>query len=211
MTKTADRILDVQPYYFVKKLEQIRELKAQGHHVINFGIGSPDLPPHQSVIDQLSDTANQSSSHGYQPYAGTVELKEAISDWYENTYDVSIDSTEALPLMGSKEGILHTTLAYVNPNDNVLIPNPGYPTYNSLSKLLGADIKSYNLLPENEWQPNISEITSLINERTKLVWINYPHMPTGTPPNKKMTHFRFLVRLRNKTRKVETYFYDLKC
>lgn len=186
MIEVAERIKTVQAYYFVKKLEQIRDLKAQGHHVINFGIGSPDLPPSQDVIDSLSETANQSNSHGYQPYAGTLELKESIALWYKDTYNCSFELGEVLPLMGSKEGILHTTLAFVNPGDNVLIPNPGYPTYKSLSTLLGAEVRNYNLEEKENWQPNIKEIESLIDNKTKLVWINYPHMPTGTPPNKEI-------------------------
>ena len=193
MMKVAERIKSVQPYYFVEKLEQIRKLKAQGHHVINFGIGSPDQPPTQRAIQQLSETALKPSTHGYQPYAGTIELKEAIVDWYRSTYKANFDIKEVLPLMGSKEGILHTTLAYVNPGDNVLIPNPGYPTYKSLSTLLGAEVRNYNLTAATNWQPNIKEVESLIDDKTKLIWVNYPHMPTGTPPERE--NLKNLIKL----------------
>ncbi len=193
MMKVAERIKSVQPYYFVEKLEQIRELKAQGHHVINFGIGSPDLPPAQQAVNQLAETASKPHTHGYQPYAGTIELKEAIVDWYKSTYGVNFNPKEVLPLLGSKEGVLHTTLAYVNPGDNVLIPNPGYPTYNSLSTLLGAEVRDYNLTEATAWQPNIKEIESLIDNKTKLIWVNYPHMPTGTPPERE--NLKRLIKL----------------
>lgn len=180
MIEVADRIKGVKAYYFVKKLEQIRELRAQGHKVINFGIGSPDLAPDSKVIEKLSESSANPNNHGYQPYGGTPELKEAICKWYEETYKVTFSTSEVLPLMGSKEGILHTTLAFVNPGDEVLIPNPGYPTYRSLSSLLGAKTVDYNLTEKNNWQIDFEELETFVTEKTKLIWVNYPHMPTGT-------------------------------
>jgi LL-diaminopimelate aminotransferase len=185
MIEVADRIKDVKPYYFVKKLEEIRKLKAEGHHVINFGIGSPDLAPDNSVIEALSQSAKQPENHGYQPYGGLPELRSAICNWYKNTYGITINSEEVLPLAGSKEGILHVTLAFVNPGDEVLIPNPGYPTYRSLSTLLGAKVVDYNITEENNWQLDFNELEQLVSPKTKLIWVNYPHMPTGTPSDKE--------------------------
>ncbi len=184
MIEVADRIKDVKPYYFVKKLEQVRKLKDEGFDVINFGIGSPDLAPATSVVEALTQSAEQEDSHGYQPYGGLPELKEAMSSWYKNTYDLQFSADEILPLMGSKEGILHTTLAFVNPGDEVLIPNPGYPTYRSLSTLLGAKVVDYNLTENNNWQLDFDELEQLVSPKTKLIWVNYPHMPTGTPSDR---------------------------
>lgn len=183
MIEVADRIKEVKPYYFVKKLEQVRELKAAGHQVINFGIGSPDLAPDDSVIDTLHQSAQNPNNHGYQPYGGLLELREAICSWYQTTYKVNLTNEEVLPLAGSKEGILHTTLAFVNPGDEVLIPNPGYPTYRSLSTLLGAKVIDYNLKEQNNWQIDFAELEQLVSPKTKLIWVNYPHMPTGAPAN----------------------------
>jgi LL-diaminopimelate aminotransferase len=184
MIEIANRIKGVKPYYFVKKLEQVRELKAEGHDVINFGIGSPDLAPDESVIETLNQSAQNVNNHGYQPYGGLPELKSAICKWYKNTYQVDFTTAEVLPLAGSKEGILHTTLAFVNPGDEVLIPNPGYPTYRSLSTLLGAKVVDYNLKEENNWQLDFDELEKLVSVKTKLIWVNYPHMPTGTPSDR---------------------------
>ena len=181
MIKPADRIKDVKPYYFVKKLEQVRQLKEQGHDVINFGIGSPDLAPDNSVIEELTRSAHSPKNHGYQPYGGLPEFKNAICNWYKKTYKVDFSTENILPLAGSKEGILHTTLAFVNPGDEVLIPNPGYPTYRSLSTLLGAKVIDYNLTEENDWQLDFEELERLVSPKTTLIWVNYPHMPTGAP------------------------------
>lgn len=178
----ADRLGGVKEYYFVKKLEQIRELISQGHDVINFGIGSPDMPPSEEVVNELSKTAISANAHGYQPYRSTPELRSAIADWYKRTYQVDLDPSEAiLPLMGSKEGILHITLAFINPGDEILVPNPGYPTYSSLTKLLGGEKRLYDLKEENGWYPDFEEIEKEDLSKVKIMWLNYPHMPTGTP------------------------------
>ncbi len=178
----ADRLQDVKAYYFVQKLEEIRALKAQGKDVINFGIGSPDLPPSKETIKALTETAEEAGSHGYQPYKGIPELREGITSFYKNTYNVDLDPDhEVLPLMGSKEGILHLTLAFVNPGDEVLVPDPGYPTYTSLSTLLGAKVTKYNLSEKNGWYPDFEALEKRDLSKVKLMWINYPHMPTGTP------------------------------
>ncbi len=178
----ADRLQGIKPYYFVKKLEQIRQYNQEGKNVINFGIGSPDLPPSQKTVDALVQTALSPSSHGYQPYRGIEELRIGIADWYKNVYDVDLNpATEVLPLMGSKEGILHLTLAFVNHGEEVLVPNPGYPTYTSLSTLLGANVRYYNLKEQNNWYPDLEALEQQDLSKVKIMWINYPHMPTGTP------------------------------
>lgn len=183
----ADRLGDVKPYYFVQKLEQIRHMISEGKDVISFGIGSPDLAPSPSTINALSESSSDKKSHGYQPYKGIPELRSAIAEYYKNTYNLSLDANdEVLPLMGSKEGILHTTLAFVNPGDNILVPNPGYPTYTSLSKLLGASINYYDLKEESDWYPDFEQLETLVDSKTKLLWVNYPHMPTGTPAKKEI-------------------------
>ncbi len=182
MIELAERLGGVKAYYFVQKLEQIREMVADGKDVISFGIGSPDLAPSEATINTLHQTAQGANNHGYQPYKGIPELRKAMADFYKNTFNVDLaPNTEILPLMGSKEGILHITLAYVNPGEKVLVPNPGYPTYTSLSKLLGADVVNYDLKEENSWYPDFEQLEQLVDEKTKLLWLNYPHMPTGTP------------------------------
>lgn len=193
----ADRLGGVKPYYFVQKLEQIRLMIAEGKNVISFGIGSPDLSPPQETIDELFKASSNPSNHGYQPYKGLPELREAMADFYNNTYGLNINPTEnILPLMGSKEGILHTTLAFVNPNDKILVPNPGYPTYTSLSKLLGASITYYDLKEETNWYPDFDQLERLVDSSTKILWVNYPHMPTGTPA--KVEVFEKLVAFAKK-------------
>lgn len=182
MISLAERLGGVKAYYFVQKLEQIREMVANGKDVISFGIGSPDLAPSEATINTLYQTAQGTNNHGYQPYKGIPELRKAMADFYKNTFNVDLSaSTEVLPLMGSKEGILHITLAYVNPGETVLVPNPGYPTYTSLSKLLGANVVNYDLKEENGWYPDFDQLEQLVDKKTKLLWLNYPHMPTGTP------------------------------
>jgi aspartate/methionine/tyrosine aminotransferase len=176
----ADRLASVQEYYFSKKLKEVAQMNAQGLDVISLGIGSPDMPPSKETIETLCATAHNPDAHGYQPYVGIPELREAFARWYKRWYGVTLDpKTEIQPLIGSKEGILHVTLAFVNPGEQVLIPNPGYPTYTSLSKLLGADIVTYNLKEENGWKPNFDELERIDTSRVKLMWTNYPNMPTG--------------------------------
>ena len=183
----ANRLKDVKTYYFVKKLNEIRQLQKEGHDVINFGIGSPDMAPSKESIAALAATANEHSNHGYQPYTGVPELREAIAGWYKRTYDVVLDpSSEVLPLMGSKEGILHITLAFVNEGDEVLVPDPGYPTYTSLSTLLGGSVVKYDLKEEHGWYPDVKELEKRDLSKVKIMWINYPHMPTGTPAKKEV-------------------------
>ncbi|MFN6943969.1 MAG: pyridoxal phosphate-dependent aminotransferase [Cytophagaceae bacterium] len=177
----ASRLDQVKEYYFVKKLEEIALLNKEGKDVISFGIGSPDLAPGDKAIDALEQTARQGNTHGYQPYRGVPELREAIAAFYKNTYGADLDPhKEVLPLMGSKEGILHILMAFVNPGEEVLVPNPGYPTYSSLSNLIGAKIRHYDLKEENGWHPNLEELEKEDLSKVRLMWLNYPHMPTGT-------------------------------
>ena len=178
----ADRLSLVTEYYFSRKLKEVAQMNAEGKDVISLAIGSPDRPPSPQTISTLCKVAEQENTHGYQPSMGTPELRQAMSDYYKRTYDVDIDpATEVLPLIGSKEGILHITLAFVNPGETVLVPNPGYPTYTSLSKILGAHVEYYDLKEENEWQPDFSDLFNRDLSHVKLMWTNYPHMPTGAP------------------------------
>ena len=178
--KPADRLSLVSEYYFSRKLKEVAQLNAEGKDIISLAIGSPDMPPSEQTIDKLCEVAHQSNAHGYQPTMGTPELRQAMADFYKRWYNVDLDpKSEILPLIGSKEGILHVTLALVNPGDEVLVPNPGYPTYTSLSKILGAKIVNYNLREDNGWQPDFSELEQMDLKRVKLMWTNYPNMPTG--------------------------------
>lgn len=176
----ANRLSDVQEYYFSRKLKEVAQLNAEGWDIISLAIGSPDMPPSAQTIEKLCETARQPTAHGYQPTMGTPELRQAMASFYNRWYGVELDyKTEILPLIGSKEGILHVTLAFVNPGDEVLVPNPGYPTYTSLSKLLGAKVVNYNLREDNGWQPDFEELERMDLSKVKLMWTNYPNMPTG--------------------------------
>ncbi len=189
----AERLSLVQEYYFSRKLKEVARLNAEGKDIISLAIGSPDMPPSRQTIDKLCEIAAQPSAHGYQPTMGTLELREAMAGFYKRTYNVSLDpNTEILPLIGSKEGILHTTLALVNPGDEVLVPNPGYPTYTSLNNLLGAKIVNYNLREDNDWQPDFDELETMNLSKVKIMWTNYPNMPTGG--NAHMETYERLVR-----------------
>ena len=182
MIQPADRLSLVQEYYFSRKLKEVAQMNAEGKDIISLAIGSPDMPPSPQTIDKLCEVAHQPNAHGYQPTQGTPELREAMCGFYKRWYNVDLDAkTEVLPLIGSKEGILHVTLAFVNPGDSVLVPNPGYPTYTSLSKILGANIVNYNLREDNGWQPDFDQLEEMManNSRIKLMWTNYPNMPTG--------------------------------
>lgn len=180
MIQPAERLSLVQEYYFSRKLKEVAQLNAEGKDIISLAIGSPDMPPSQQTIDKLCEVAQQPGAHGYQPTMGTPELREAMAGFYKRAYGVDIDpKTEVLPLIGSKEGILHTTLALVNPGEEVLVPNPGYPTYTSLSKILGAKIVNYNLREDNGWQPDFDELEKMDLSKVKIMWTNYPNMPTG--------------------------------
>lgn len=190
--KPADRLSAVQEYYFSRKLKEVAMLNAQGLDIISLAIGSPDMPPSKQTVDKLCETAAQPTAHGYQPTVGIPELRQAMANFYKRWYDVDLDpKTEIQPLIGSKEGILHTTLAFCNPGDEVLVPNPGYPTYTSLSKILGAKIVNYNLCEDNGWQPDFEELEKMNLDRVKLMWTNYPNMPTGG--NARMETYEKLV------------------
>ena len=176
----ADRLADVKEYYFSRKLKEVAAMNAAGKDVISLAIGSPDMPPSPQTIETLCTEARKPTAHGYQPTMGIAELRQAMARFYKRWYGVSLDpDSEIQPLIGSKEGILHVTLAFVNPGEEVLVPNPGYPTYTSLSKLLGAKVVNYDLLPQNGWQPDFDALEKMDLSRVKLMWTNYPNMPTG--------------------------------
>ena len=194
----ANRIGNVQEYYFSVKLKEIAQMNAQGADVINLGIGSPDLPPAREVTDTLAAEAANPKVHGYQPYVGIPQLREAFAQWYKRWYNVELNpANEILPLIGSKEGIMHISMAFINEGDAVLVPNPGYPTYSSVSKLVGAKIISYNLKEEQKWQPDLEQLEEqhrageIDLDAVKLMWCNYPNMPTGA--NGSMELFEKLV------------------
>ncbi|AWX45258.1 Putative aminotransferase AatC [Flagellimonas maritima] len=177
---TADRLHSVQEYYFSKKLREVRGLINQGKPIINMGIGSPDLPPSKEAVSTLQNVLEDNKAHQYQSYQGLPELREAMANFYASRFKVHVDAnTELLPLMGSKEGIMHISLAFLNVGDAVLIPNPGYPTYSSVTNLIGAKPIMYDLTAENGWLPNIKALEKTDLSKVKLMWISYPNMPTG--------------------------------
>lgn len=183
----AERVNSVQEYYFSRKLKEVAEMNAAGKNVINLGIGSPDLPPSDETIDTLCQHARNANEHGYQPYVGIPELREAFAKWYKTWYDVDLNpKTEIQPLIGSKEGILHISLAFLNPGDGVLVPNPGYPTYSSVSHLVDAKLISYELKEELGWQPDFEELEKMDLSGVKLMWTNYPNMPTGANASEEL-------------------------
>ena len=193
MIQPADRLSLVQEYYFSRKLKEVAQMNAEGKDIISLAIGSPDMPPSPQTIEKLCEVAHNPNAHGYQMTAGIPEMREAMADFYKRWYNVDLDpKTEILPLIGSKEGILHVTLAFVNPGDEVLVPNPGYPTYTSLSKILGAKIVNYNLREDNGWQPDFEELEKMDLSKVKLMWTNYPNMPTGG--NARMETYERLVQ-----------------
>jgi aspartate/methionine/tyrosine aminotransferase len=186
MIQTADRLQTVKEYYFSKKLREVRSLIAQGKPIINMGIGSPDLAPSTAVVESIQQAVLDSGAHQYQSYQGLPELRNAIASFYENKFNVISDpATEILPLMGSKEGIMHISLAFLNVGDEVLIPNPGYPTYTSVTKLVGAVPKYYDLTETTSWFPNLEVLEKEDLTKVKLMWVSYPHMPTGAIGNKE--------------------------
>ena len=190
--KPAERLSLVSEYYFSRKLKEVAQMNAEGKDVISLAIGSPDMPPSEKTISKLCEVAQRPDSHGYQITMGIPELRQAMADFYKRWYDVDLDpSKEILPLIGSKEGILHVTLAFVNPGEEVLVPNPGYPTYTSLSKILGAKVVNYDLMEENGWQPDFNQLENMDLSRVRLMWTNYPNMPTGG--NARMETYRKLV------------------
>lgn len=189
---TARRLNTVQEYYFSKKLREVSAMIADGKPIINMGIGSPDLPAHPEVVKALKESFNHPKVHQYQSYQGIPELRNAISNFYQNQYMVSLNpDSEILPLLGSKEGIMHISMAFVNPGDKVLIPNPGYPTYQSVTRLVEAIPVFYDLKPDLEWQPDMALLKSMDLSGVKLMWINYPNMPTGA--NAKLETFTELI------------------
>jgi len=176
----ANRLKSVTEYYFSAKLREVGEMNAEGKNVINLGIGNPDLPPSEATIAALCAEAQKPDVHGYQSYVGIPELRKGFADWYKKWYGVELNpATEIQPLIGSKEGILHITLAFVNPGDSVLVPNPGYPTYTSASRLCEANIISYDLDENNNWEPDFDALERMDLSTVKLMWVNYPNMPTG--------------------------------
>ena len=180
MIKPAKRLDTVQEYYFSKKLREVKNLQAAGKPIINMGIGSPDLQPPTQVLEAIKGSLNDVTAHKYQSYQGLPALRNAISSFYKNKFSVAANpENEVLPLMGSKEGIMHISMAFLNQGDKVLIPNPGYPTYTSVSKLVGAKPLFYNLDEVNNWQPNLDELENQDLSEVKIMWVNYPHMPTG--------------------------------
>ena len=180
MIQPADRLSLVQEYYFSRKLKEVAQLNAEGKDIISLAIGSPDMPPSPQTIDTLCKVAYDPSAHGYQPTVGIPELREAMAYFYKRWYNVDLDpKTEIQPMIGSKEAILHVTLALCNPGDEVLVPNPGYPTYTSLSKILGQKIVNYDLLENDGWQPDFDTLERMDLSKVKIMWTNYPNMPTG--------------------------------
>jgi aspartate/methionine/tyrosine aminotransferase len=180
--KTASRLDGIQEYYFAAKLREIARLKAAGQPVLNLGIGSPDLPPAPEVVAALHQTAVLPQSHGYQSYNGVPALRDAFANWYKRWYGVSLDANgEILPLLGSKEGIVHIAMTYLEPGDVALAPDPGYPTYRAATLLAGATVKTYGLHEANGWYPDFDALEAMDHCRTRLMWVNYPHMPSGAP------------------------------
>ncbi len=176
----ANRISDVKEYYFSKKLREIDEMRAKGLDVINLGIGNPDRPPAEAVLEELHLASENNANHGYQSYIGIPELRNSFASWYNEYFKVNLNpSSEILPLMGSKEGIMHISMAFINKGDKVLVPNPGYPTYSSVSRLVEAEIIPYDLKEELNWQPDFEELEKQDLSKVKLMWVNYPNMPTG--------------------------------
>lgn len=183
----AERLNGIGEYYFSQKLREIDELNKTGEPVINLGIGSPDMPPHPEVIKTLQEESVKSNLHGYQNYKGVPALRKAISNWYKKWYNVELNpDTEVLPLIGSKEGIMHISMAYLNNGDEVLVPNPSYPTYRSATQLAGGKCIEYELNEKNNWQPNFEELEKKDLSKVKLMWVNYPHMPSGQQPGKAL-------------------------
>jgi LL-diaminopimelate aminotransferase len=198
MIQTAKRLDGIGEYYFSQKLREIDELNKQGKQIINLGIGSPDLPPHPDVVKTLQEESLKPNVHGYQSYKGSIVLRKAMSDWYKKWYDVELNAdTEILPLIGSKEGIMHICMTYLNEGDEVLVPNPGYPTYRSAVKLAGGVCVDYDLKEANNYAPDFAVLEATDLSKVKLMFVNYPQMPTGQVPELKL--FEQLVAFGKKT------------
>tara|TARA_B110000967_G_scaffold206665_1_gene253924 strand:- start:3610 stop:4752 length:1143 start_codon:yes stop_codon:yes gene_type:complete len=184
---TANRLHTVEEYYFSKKLREVNALKAAGAPIINLGIGSPDLAPPKAVISAITESLTDPTAHKYQSYQGLPALREAMAKFYQTHYKVALNpENEVLPLIGSKEGIMHISMAYLNEGDAVLIPNPGYPTYTSVTKLVGAAPVFYDLKASSNWQPDLAALEEMDVSKVKIMWVNYPHMPTGTLADQKV-------------------------
>ena len=178
--KPASKVDSIQEYYFSRKLKEVAKLNAEGKDIISLAIGSPDMPPSKQTIDKLCAVANEPDAHGYQPTSGLPELHSAMAGFYKRTYGVDLDAkTEVQPIIGSKEGIMYVTLAFCNPGDKVLIPDPGYPTYTAVNKLFGTQIVNYDLREDNGWQPDFDKLEKMDLSGVKVMWSNYPNMPTG--------------------------------
>lgn len=182
----AEHIKNVPEYYFSVKLAEVARMNAEGKDVINLGVGSPDQPPSEATIEALCESARKPDTHGYQSYTGIPELRCAFAGWYQKYYDVTLSENEILPLIGSKEGVLHISLTFLNVGDGVLVPNPGYPTYSSVSSLMRARLIPYDLLEENGWQPDFEALEKTDLSGVKLMWVNYPNMPTGANATKAL-------------------------
>ena len=197
MIKTADRLNNISEYYFSRKLKEIDDLNKKGRQIINLGIGSPDQPPHPDVIKTLNEESAKPNQHSYQSYRGSIILRRAMSSWYKQWYNVDLDpESEILPLIGSKEGIVHICMTFLNPGDKVLVPNPGYPAYRAAVYLTGSDCIDYELNEENNWMPDFNFLESLDMSSVKMMWLNYPHMPTGQLPSKEL--FERVITFGNK-------------
>jgi len=195
----AERLVEVKEYYFSRKLKELKQRISQGEDIINLGIGSPDLPPSPETINALTNTASKNDIHGYQSYIGIDGLRENISQWYKRIYNVDLNPTnEILPLMGSKEGIMHISMAFLNSGDKVLVPNPGYLTYASVGKLLSAQIEYYDLKESNNWLPDFDALEKMDHSNTKIMWVNYPHMPTGKKADLNL--FKSLIKFAKKNK-----------
>ena len=193
IVKSAKRIDSVKEYYFSRKLKEIAERRAAGQKILNLGIGSPDLPPHAPVIEALQNASQDPSNHAYQSYSGIPELRQAFANWYQKHFLVDLDPNgEVLPLIGSKEGIMHISMTFLEPGDEVLIPNPGYPAYRATANLAGAKTIEYELSESNGWLPDLKQLGRKDLSKVKIMWVNYPHMPTGTQANKSF--FEQLIR-----------------
>jgi len=183
----AQRATQAQEYYFSVKLAEVRKLLSAGHDVINMGIGNPDQSPSEATIEALHQSALQAGNHGYQSYKGIPVLRQGIAQWYQRIYGVALDpETEILPLIGSKEGITHISMTFLDAGDEVLVPELGYPAYRAVSQMVGANVIEYPLLEDQGWQPDWEIMHSLVGPQTKLLWLNYPHMPTGAPATREL-------------------------
>jgi LL-diaminopimelate aminotransferase len=198
MIQTADRISSVEEYYFSRKLKEVELMRKAGANVINLGIGSPDLPPSEQTISKLVEESRLDHNHGYQSYIGIPELRTAFAMWYLKYFKVNLNpANEILPLIGSKEGIFHISMAFVNPGEEVLIPNPGYPTYESATRLVGGRVRHYNLNADSGWYPALHNLEKQDLSKVKLMWINYPHMPTGTRASQQVFNDIIAFGIRN--------------